>query len=596
MSARASPGSKEAGGHGEPDQAATPEHPLDDRFVLVLCAISRAAQHREPPRPGAADRSNLEALPAGNDDKSPSSAVAPPPATPPSILAIEAQPIDLTTALQLANVQNPEFNVARTRILEAAAMRQLAAAYFLPSINPGLNYDSHTGNLQQSSGNILSVNRSAFYVGAGANAVAAGTPTIPGVYFNVNVGAGFFQYLASKQIVRQREFESIAVRNQMFLQVTWAYSELLRAEGRRATQTQARDEAKVVATLTADFFEKGLGRAADANRAATQLARREADIQAAEAEILVASANLCRLLNLDPSLRLHPTDAVVVPQPLVPDPIPVSELIAMGLLHRPELAAQRAAIQAALMTLDGAKILPFSPTTLVGFSGGAFGGGSNLVRPIFGGLGGRSDLDAIVFWTIRNLGVGNIAMIRMADAQLKVNQFQRVEILNRVRADVAEAYARAHARYAQIGIYEEAVRSGYLAFHQDLDRIRAMAAARVRDVLPIELLNSFDLLANARVEYVDAIVDYNRAQFAMYVALGQPPANSLAHPVPVEGVSPRNIPPRHARSRTRNGTGAGRRTQSAAGSTPNSSAARWLHVGGRGSMSSCRSFGARTEP
>ena len=71
-----------------------------------------------------------------------------------------------------------------------------------------------------------------------------------------------------------------------------------------------------------------------------------------------------------------------------------------------------------------------------------------------------------------------------------------------------------------------------------------MGGDRPRDVLPIELLNSFDLLANARVEYVDAIVDYNRAQFAMYVALGQPPANSLAHPVPVEGVSPRNIPPR----------------------------------------------------
>src|SRR5262249_28582462 len=163
-------------------------------------------------------------------------------------------------------------------------------------------------------------------------------------------------------------------------------------------------------------------------------------------------ANLCRLLNLDPSLRLHPTDAVVVPQPLVPDPIPVQELIALGMLNRPELAAQRAAIEAAFLNLDGAKILPFSPTTLVGFSGGAFGGGSNLVRPIFGGLGGRTDLDAVMYWTIQNLGVGNIAMIRAAAAQLKVAQFQQVEILNRVRADVAEAYARAHARYAQIGV------------------------------------------------------------------------------------------------------------------------------------------------
>ena len=51
------------------------------------------------------------------------------------------------------------------------------------------------------------------------------------------------------------------------------------------------------------------------------------------------------------------------------------------MFNRPELAAQRAAIQAALMSLDGARILPFSPNTLVGFSGGAFGGGSNLVRP-----------------------------------------------------------------------------------------------------------------------------------------------------------------------------------------------------------------------
>ena len=78
-----------------------------------------------------------------------------------------------------------------------------------------------------------------------------------------------------------------------------------------------------------------------------------------------------------------------------------------------------------------------------------------------------------------------------------------------MRAEVAEAYARSHARYAQIGIYEEAVRSGYLAYHQDLERITAMGGDRPRDVLPIELLNSFDLLANARVEYVDAIVDYN---------------------------------------------------------------------------------------
>jgi outer membrane protein TolC len=501
------------------------------------------AQTTPPPPPAnPVERAMPEPLPRETPPGSRIHGIAPPPTSPESILKAEVQPIDLTIALNLAGVQNPELNVARTRILEAAAQRQLAAAYFLPSINPGMNYDSHTGNLQQSDGNILGVNRSAVYVGAGANAVGSGTVNIPGVYLSENIGAGIFAYLASKQTVRQREFATIAVRNQVFLQVTWAYSELLRAEGQLAAQKQAREEARVIAKLTADYARAGQGRESDANRAATQLARREAYIQAAEGEVLTASANLCRLLNLDPSIRLHPTDAFVVPFPLVPDPIPVAELIAMAVLHRPELAAQRAAIQAALMNLDGAKILPFSPTTMVGFSAGGFAGGSNLVRPIFGGMSGRTDLDAIMYWTIQNMGAGNVALIRLANAQLKVTEFQQIEILNRVRADVAEAYARTHARYNQIGTYEDAVRSGYLAYHEDLDRTLSMGGDRPRDVLPIELLNSFDLLANARVEYVDAIVDYNRAQFAMFVALGQPPANSLARPVPVQGVVPANVP------------------------------------------------------
>jgi len=457
----------------------------------------------------------------------------PVPVSPPTILRPEVQPIDLDTALRLAGVQNPELNVARQRVLEAVAVRQLAAARFLPSINPGMNYDTHSGNLQQSNGNILSVNRSAVYVGAGASAVAAGTVNIPGVFLGGNTAEVIFNYLESRQLVRQREFDNIAVRNQVFLRVTLAYSELLRSEGRRAVALQAREEAQAIAKLTAVYAEEGQGRYADANRAASDLQRREAYLKQVESELLTSSARLCQLLNLDPSIRLHPTDAYVVPHPLVPDPIAVGELIALGLLRRPELAAQRASVIQGLLILDEAKALPFSPTIYLGFSAGGFGGGSNLVRPIFGGFGGRTDFDAMAYWTIQNLGVGNVAMIRGANANLQVRRFEQIEMLNRVRAEVAEAYARTHARYAQIETNEAAIQSGLLSFTQDLDRLRY----RSRDVLPIELLNSFSLMANARIDYIDAIVDYNRAQFELYVALGQPPANSLARPVPTQGVA-----------------------------------------------------------
>ena len=117
-----------------------------------------------------------------------------------------------------------------------------------------------------------------------------------------------------------------------------------------------------------------------------------------------------------------------------------------------------------------------------------------------------------------------------------IAEYQWVAMLDRVRAEVAEAYARTHARYAQIGTTEQAVRTGTDGFREDLDRIRGAVG------LPIEVLNNLNLLARARMEYLDSIVDYNEAQFQLFVALGQPPADALAHPVPTAGVVPRGQP------------------------------------------------------
>ncbi len=493
---------------------------------LFWGASARAQTEPEPPALACRGprRSQAEA-----------SAIVTPP-SPPTILDPNVRALDLNTALRLAGVQNPQLLISRQRVVEAAALRQLAAVQFLPSLNIGTNYDNHTGALQQSNGNILSLNRSAVYVGAGSGAVAAGTVSVPGLLLEGNPAVALFGYLASRQVVFQRQFATEALRNQTFLATTLAYSELLRAEGRRAVAIQVRNEARRIADLTAAYANAGQGRDADAHRAQTELESREADIQAAEGAIGVASARLCNVLNLDPSLRLHPTDAYVVPAPIVPDPMPVCQLIALALLQRPELKERRAAIREAFLVLEGARVLPFSPTVLIGYSSGGFGGGSNLVRPVFGGFGGRSDLDLMAYWTLQNMGVGNASLIKLARTRLGVTRYQEIAVLDQVRAEVAEAYAKTHARFAQIGTSERAVQSGTRGLYEDLVRIQ-------NTVVPaIETVNSLNLLARARYAYLDSIVDYNRAQFELYVALGQPPADALAHPVPVEGVTPPGQP------------------------------------------------------
>ena len=314
-----------------------------------------------------------------------------------SIIDPNERPIDLSSALRLAGVQNPQLLLVRQLVLEAVAQRQFAAAQLLPTLNGGTNYDTHTGNLQQSSGNILSTNRSSVYVGAGAFTAAAGTITVPGVLLAGNIGEGLFLYLRSRQVVQQRAWASAAEQNQVLLRVALAYCELIRAEGHRAITEQIRDQAAEVARITAQYARTGEGRPADADRAATELARRRAELRQAEGRILEASARLCRLLNLDPSIRLHPTDAQVVPMPIIPDPVPLHELIAIALMGRPELGERRAVIREALLALEGAKVLPFSPTILLGFSSGGFGGGSDLVVPVFGNFGTRADFDAVAY-------------------------------------------------------------------------------------------------------------------------------------------------------------------------------------------------------
>jgi outer membrane protein TolC len=442
----------------------------------------------------------------------------------------EFRPIDLPTALRLAGVANPEILIARQRVVEAVALRQLAAAQFLPTINLGTNFDHHLGPLQQSNGTILKVDRDSLYVGMGAGAVSSGTVTVPGVVWSANVSDVWYGALVSRQVARQRSFESEAIRNAMLLQVATAYLELQRGAVRHAIAVEMRKDAAELARVTENFAKTGQGRQADAERAATELEQRNSDVIQALNDIQVASARLCQLLSLDPSVRLEPMEQQVIPNSLVPEPIPLPELLAIALMQRPELRQQQAAVRAAMLELQHAKVLPFSPQVLIGYSAGTFGGGSNLITPAqprFGDFADREDFDVVLFWSLRNLGVGNVALIRASQSQLRQSQLRELATLNQVRAEVASAQARVLARFAQIETNEKAIKSSATAFRQDLERTRNNLG------LPIEVLDSLRLVGRSRYAYLDAIIDYNRAQFEMYVALGQPRADTLARPVPL---------------------------------------------------------------
>ena len=460
------------------------------------------------------------------DDGGVTANVAPPavgdqsdvPGSAPSVIPSgEAYPLDLTTALRLAEAQNPVIATARAEVLGALAAQTQARVLLLPSLNAGGNYHAHAGNLQRSSGRVLNLSEQSLYVGGGADALAAGTVNIPAISINTPMTEALLEPLVARQVVAGAQFNVRATANSTLLAVADRFLALIGAEAILEFQRLSETQAAEVVKITDDFARSGEGRASDAERAKADRLLRRAEVEAAEAEVAVTSARLSEVLNLDAAVRLRPLAGALAPIELIDPRTPNEELLAIALKRRPEMGVRQAVIGAAEVRKRKEVVRPLLPTVLLGFSGGAFGGGSNLVPPTMGNFGGRTDFDAQAYWTLMNFGAGNYALIKQRQAQVGEAVAERARTINRIREEVTSARADALTRRGPIDLARRRIETAEVGFREDLSRTRE-AAGR-----PIEVLNNLGLLAAARVDLARTTVAFNQAQFRLFVALGSPP-------------------------------------------------------------------------
>jgi outer membrane protein TolC len=429
--------------------------------------------------------------------------------------------IDLAVALRLAGADNPTINLAREQIQEALAAELAARALLVPSINVGGNYWQHVGPLQSTAGAIRIERNQSLYLGNGARAIGSGTPTFPGVWLFAHLGDAAYEPLAARQRVAVRESDADGVTNSVLLDVATAYLELAGAEARLSLLQRAEADVAEIVRITGTFARTGQGAPADANRAAAnaQLVRRQT--REAEGQMAAASSRLARLVNLDTSVQLRTPGGSVAAVSLVADE-PVEELISKALVRRPELQAQAAGIEEARTRVRQERARPWLPLLAVGYSNGVFGGGSNLVRDEFGPLTARSDLAVMAVWTAQNLGLGNHARVETTRALVG----QAVEAydvtVNRVRREVATAHAAVSSARTQVEITSSAQHAAEEGYRLETDRI-ALGQAR-----PIEALDSFSQLLDARQDLLRALIAFDIAQFQLFVALGDNPLSADA--------------------------------------------------------------------
>lgn len=442
--------------------------------------------------------------------------------------SIAGMTIDLASALAQAGVANPTIGLARERVSQALAEQQAANVLLLPSLNAGMNYHLHLGNLQRSPGTILNVDSSDLYFGAGARTLAAESVAFPGVRLFAPLADALMEPEATGYNAEARSADSRAVQNETMLRVAESYLQLVGADARVAELRHGEEQLGEISRLTDVYARAGQGREADKNRAAARLSLLIRERQDAEGERAAISARLASLLNLDPSAALSPIPGAIAPVMMVDDHSALADLIYRALVNRPERAAGFAQVNEARTRYRQEVLRPWMPTLIAGLSGGVFGGGSNLVTYTFGRFDGRTDFDVLAVWSLQNFGFGNAARQNQTSARTDQATSQLIGVENRIRAEVGEALAEVQAARSQLAAVEQAVIAARDGAHEEMTRIESDVAR------PLEVIDSFEQLIDARVAYVQTVTAYNVAQFRLWVAVGGTPVATPMHLVEIE--------------------------------------------------------------
>jgi outer membrane protein TolC len=511
-------------------------------------------------RPGGPSPSSPTAAPSGGPPEAlppsplppapePGSAAPEPPPSGPSPLAARLTlppapfgpgdvrfAINLATALRLSDARPLVVAAAQARTWVAEAELTRAKLLWVPALNIAADYLRHDGGGPDFNKGLMtapSVNY--FYAGAAFWGLLPMTDAL-------------FEPLVARQVLNSRQFDVQTAKNDALLQTADAYFQVHQSRGTYAgalyTVGRARDVAGRVAELGRD-----LAPAFEVDRARNMLADLEQQAAVARQQWRVHSARLTRVLRLDPRAVVEPLEHDHAQITLVDPGRPLDDLMPVALTNRPEVAAAEVAVRRE-------KARPFIPNVVLnGFQtpyeqlqGGIFGMGPNSSLNQWRG---RDDVSIQLIWQLESLGIGNLARVK---AQRGLES-QAIVDLRRAQDTVGEEVTAAHARVQSAAVRvvqaERALRTGIITLNGTIEGLEQ--TSRFGDVLvlvsrPQEAVYALQLLQRAFDEYFTTVAEYNRAQFALFRALGYPAAEvaRLRPPgevLPVDLARPAYLPP-----------------------------------------------------
>ncbi len=405
--------------------------------------------------------------------------------------------VDLRTVLRLAGERNEEVDAARKRHAEALVENRQAWQRYWPTLSVGGSYRGHEGRLQDIVGAVFDASKQQYFSGAGA--VVDWTP-----------GETHYAVLASKQRALAAGKGVDRARLETVREAADRYYELLGAE---AGVSVVQDDVVVTERYAGQLeaaVKVGTAFRADLLRVRTQLSRLRLQVRQLEEGVELSAARLSETLRLPSDTALRGAKADMVPVGVVREER-LAALISQARAERPEVASLVALTEAARTEEERARLAPWVPSVQAGYSAGGFGGGMD---GRLGRFGGQQDFFVGFSWKV---GAGGLFdSVRKEGAAVRKESLtlsgKRLEAA--IGREVVEAHARSRSAREQIKIAEESVVAA-----EEMTRLAGERQASQVGVV-LEYITAREELTRARLAQVRAVMDHNRAQQALKVAVG----------------------------------------------------------------------------
>jgi outer membrane protein TolC len=418
-------------------------------------------------------------------------------------------PISFDSVLRLASDRNGQIRLARERIWQADTEKELADKHWLPELYTGVSYYRHEGGIQNEDGRLTHSSFGSLFAGL----------EIGG---RLDLRDVAFQRIEAERRLWQQKGELSKLTSENLLDAASTYIDLL------AARTGEAITSKLILDLQA-LLDKATKIAAVEPASRVEIARIQTEISSQKQsrrksieQARAASAKLAYLLGMGQESVLVPMEPAFTPLALVDDTAPVHELLAKALNTGPGVRE----VQRILSVLEEARqksagIGRFLPTLEIRMAEGAFGAGPGSRST----WDNRWDLGLQVRWSLSEYLT---AKERQRIAQSKLNQLQLsfAELKSKLAAGVEEAYEA-------IGSARDQMRDGGEMIDHAQETLkwsnyRFTELELQKRAAPSEVLQALRALAGAKLSYLGAVRDHNRAQVRLLFLVGSIPSDCSA--------------------------------------------------------------------